>query len=225
MGREQLLITSLETLKPRVRVKICGVTTLEDARAAIEAGADALGFNGFRGSKRYIDLVAASQWIAELPPFVTRVAVLVNPTLAEAESISALPGIDAIQLHGHETAEMCVGLARRGLIKSFPAKKDLLANVESYKAGSILLDAYVPGEFGGTGRLADLELARLFVKEHADIKVILSGGLNPENVAHAIKQVRPYAVDVASGVESAPGRKDFSLMKAFISEVQKVSNI
>ena len=208
-----------------MRVKICGITNPEDARAAIEAGADALGFNGFPGSKRYIDLEAASQWIVVLPPFVSRVAVLVNPTLEEAEAVSALPGIDAIQLHGHETAEMCMQLAGRGFIKSFPARQEFLADVESYKAGSILLDAYVPGEFGGTGRLADLEFARLFVKEHADIKVILSGGLTPENVAHAIKQVSPYGVDVASGVESEPRRKDFSLMKAFISEVQKVSII
>jgi phosphoribosylanthranilate isomerase len=216
------LISDAKNSLKRVRVKICGITTPEDADAAIKAGADALGFNGFLGSKRYIDLAKSSQWIKNLPPFITRVAVLVNPTLQQAEAISALPGIDQLQLHGEESAEMCALLSHKPFIKSFAATKEKLAHIEPYKTETVLLDTYVPGEFGGTGKLVDLELARLFVREKCNINVILSGGLNPQNVAHAIKHVGPYAVDVASGVEAEPRRKDFSLMRAFISEVQKV---
>lgn len=205
----------------RVRVKICGITNPDDALDAIEAGADALGFNGFAGSKRVIDLRMAAAWIAQLPPFVMRVAVLVNPTLEEAESILALPGIDLLQFHGAEPPEFCRHFGTSGFIKALAAKDRAgLERAGEYGTGAVLIDAFVPGAFGGTGQLIDLALAAEFVKERRQTKVILSGGLTPDNVAGAIRAVRPYAVDVASGVESHSRKKDKSLMKDFIAAVE-----
>ncbi|MEI6350189.1 MAG: phosphoribosylanthranilate isomerase [Verrucomicrobiota bacterium] len=199
-----------------VRVKICGITTVEDAEVAIEAGADALGFNGYAGSKRFIDL-AAADWISRLPSSVARVAVLVNPAPEEAKAVSNLPGIDFLQFHGHESPEFCRGFASRLYIKAVAARdREALQLCGDYSTPAILLDAFVPGAFGGTGKLIDLELAAEFVQAHPGLKVILSGGLTPDNVAEAVRAVRPYAVDVASGVESHPRKKDRSLMNDFI---------
>jgi len=201
----------------RVKVKICGITNPEDAEAAIEAGADALGFNGFTGSKRYIDLQKASDWISKLPPFVTRVAVLVNPTIEEAEEIAALPGIDVLQFHGHESSAFCNHFARKGFIKALAARDEFsLAHREEFATNAILLDAFVPGAYGGTGQLIDLSLAAQIVRKSPRLSIILSGGLKAENVADAIEKVRPYGVDVASGVESHPRKKDKSMMREFI---------
>ncbi len=210
----------------RVRIKICGLTNEADAVAAIEAGADALGFNGFAGSKRFIDLAAESVWMAALPPLVSRVAVVVNPTAQEAHGLLALPGVDVLQFHGDETAEFCDPFQKCGFIKAFSARD--LASLEAaarFGTGSVLLDAFVPGAYGGTGKLIDLPLAAAFVRKHPQLRVILSGGLAPENVAEAVRVVRPYAVDVASGVEmkSEPRRKDHSLMKEFIAAVREGS--
>lgn len=210
----------------RIRVKICGITSPEDAEAAIDAGADALGFNGFAGSKRFLDLRTASGWLAGLPPFVTRVAVLVNPTREEAEDVAALPGIDRLQFHGDESPEFCAPFVSRGLIKALAARnRAALLESARYGARSILLDAFVPGAYGGTGRLIDLELAAAFVRENPGLRVILSGGLTPENVAAAIRAVRPHAVDVASGVESHSCKKDPSRMREFIDAVREVESI
>ena len=211
-------------MKPsRVRVKICGITNAQDAEAAIDAGADALGFNGFPGSKRFLDLALASTWIAQLPPFVTRVAVLVNPSLAEAHAIGALPGIDWLQFHGDEPPEFCCGFPVNSFIKAVAARNPAILDRCAEYGRFILLDAFVPGEYGGTGQLIDLNLAAAFVRNHPQAKVILSGGLTPENVADAIRAVRPYAVDVASGVEVAPGRKDQGRMRDFIAAAKEFS--
>ncbi|HWL54477.1 MAG TPA: phosphoribosylanthranilate isomerase [Chthoniobacteraceae bacterium] len=205
-------------LQAPVKVKICGITTPGDAVAAIEAGADALGFNGFRGSKRWIDLHRASEWIAQLPPLVTRVAVLVNPTLEEAEAVLALPGIDLLQFHGDETPDLCDRFAEKGYLRAFAARdRAVCQEIARYRTRCVLLDAFVPGAYGGTGQLINLELAAEVVRDHRGRFVFLSGGLQPENVAEAVAAVRPYAVDVASGVESAPGRKDRERMRAFIA--------
>ena len=213
----------MKTSQNKIRIKICGITNLEDAETAIEAGADALGFNGFPGSKRFLDLRAASDWMAGLPPFVTRVAVLVNPSLTEAEATLALPGIDRLQFHGDETPEFCAPFAGRGLIKAVAARsRESLALAPHYGTSTVLLDAFVPGAYGGTGRLIDLELAAEFVREHPELRVILSGGLNPENVAEAIRVVHPCAVDVASGVESHPRKKEKSRMQDFIAAVREI---
>ncbi len=206
----------------RVRVKICGITSPEDAEAALDAGADALGFNGFPGSKRHIDLRAASEWIAKLPAPVARVAVLVNPTAEEARAVLALPGIDLLQFHGDETPEFCRRIAPGGFIKAFAARdRSALAACETFGTPSVLLDAFVPGAFGGTGQQVDLALAAEFVCEHPRLRVFLSGGLSPANVAAAIRAVRPYAVDVASGVESHSRKKDASRMRDFIKAVRQ----
>jgi len=209
-------------IKNKVRIKICGITNPRDAEAALDAGADALGFNGFSGSKRFLDLQAAAGWMGELPPFVTRVAVLVNPSAQEAREVAALPGIDRLQFHGHETPEFCAPFAGTGFIKALAAKD--AASLEAaarYATGSILLDAYVPGAFGGTGCVIDWDLAAAFIRANRHLRVILSGGLTPENVAAAVRAVRPYAVDVASGVESHPCKKDPSRMRDFIAAVRE----
>lgn len=206
----------------RVRVKICGITTEEDALAAIDAGADALGFNGYSGSKRFIDLAAESTWISRLPPFVTRVAVLVNATQEEATAVLRLPGIDLVQFHGDESPEYCRPFAGRFLKAVRARDRETLRRLEGY-GDMLLLDAFVPGVFGGSGQLIDLELVAEFVREHPRVRVILSGGLAPENVGEFVRRARPYAVDVASGVESAPGRKDRGRMHEFIAAVKEFS--
>lgn len=199
------------------RIKFCGVTHLADAEAAIAAGADALGFNGWSGSKRYLDLEEAG-WIATLPPFVTRVAVLVNATLHEALAVSRLPYIDAVQFHGDEDAEYCRRFAHTGgaFIKALriPAT-GALEDFAGFGTRCILLDASVPGAYGGTGTVIDLPRAAEVIRGHPDLRFILSGGLTPDNVAAAIRETEPFAVDVASGIESAPGRKDAARMRAF----------
>lgn len=210
-----------------VRVKICGVTNRADAENAIECGADALGFNLYAGSKRHIDFRAAAEWIRELSPFVTRVAVMVNPTLAEAEEVFAELGIDAVQFHGHESEEFCRHFAARGLpfIKALAARDAAsLAEPRRFHTRRILLDAYVADAFGGTGKLIDLALAESFARQNPDVELTLSGGLTSENVAAAVQRVRPYAVDVASGVESEPRRKDVALMKRFIAAAKSAGN-
>lgn len=204
------------------RVKICGITTPADAESAIEAGADALGFNGYPGSKRYLDLKEASCWISQLPAFVTRVAVLVNPTREEAEAVLALPGIDLVQFHGRETPDFCAPFRPHGFIKALAARdRQTLNEATSFGTRSILLDAYVPGEYGGTGSLIDLDLAAGVVRDHPELSITLSGGLTPDNVGEAVARVRPYAVDVASGVESHPRKKDASLMRRFVAAAQE----
>lgn len=209
--------------QPRVRVKICGITNRADAEAAIEAGADALGFNGFPGSKRYLDFEKEADWLTQLPPFVMRVAVLVNPTVEEAERLLQFPGIDLLQFHGDETPEFCARFGRHGYVKALAARnRNALESCRAYQASAVLLDAYVPGAYGGTGQLIDLELASGFVRDNADVKVILSGGLTVENVAGAVRAVRPWAVDVASGVEGdTPRRKDWAKMRDFVQAVRE----
>jgi len=213
-------MTASETC--RVRVKICGITNEADALAAIEAGADALGFNGYPGSKRHIDLAAASAWISRLPPLVTRVAVLVNATECEAAAVLGLPGIDLVQFHGDESVEYCSRFAGR-FIKAVRARdRETLRQCAGY-GDALLLDAFVPGVFGGSGQPIDLELAAEFVHEHPRVRVILSGGLAPENVGKVVRQAKPYGVDVASGVESEPGRKDRNRMREFMAAVKEFS--
>lgn len=205
-------------LLSRTRVKICGITNREDAYAAIEAGADAVGFNLYPASKRYISLEKNSPWICELPPFVTRVAVLVNAPLDEALRTGADPAIHLVQLHGDEDPDYCAELNhhRRPFIKVLRLRGgEALASPALFRTHHILLDTWTPGEFGGMGQPVDLEVAGEFVRRHPDVRVILAGGLTPENVRRAVAEVAPFAVDVASGVEIEPGRKDSAKMRAF----------
>ena len=203
-----------------LRVKICGLTTPQDAAAAIEFGADALGFNFFTGSKRYLRMEAAGEWIASLPGNVEKVAILVNPSWEEAKVAAATAGITALQLHGMETPEFCRRLreARIRFEKALAVTgPDSLANMPDFFTPSVLLDSGGAAEFGGSGRTFPWEIARDFVLSHPHLRVILAGGLTPGNVAEAVALVRPFGVDVTSGVESAPGRKDHARLRDFIA--------
>lgn len=204
----------------RLRVKICGITNQADVEAAIDAGADAVGLNCYVGSKRHLDVFAAADWLAALPAHLSRVAVVVNLTLAEASAIAALPYIDALQLHGQETPEFCRALAATGvrLAKALPATDAVaLAGAVSFRLRTIVLDSSSAGAFGGTGTTFPWKIATDFAANHPELRVILAGGLNARNVANAVRAVRPFGVDVTSGIELAPGRKDHAQMRAFIT--------
>jgi len=197
----------------QVRIKICGITTVEDALAAVRLGADALGFNFWRDSRRYVSPSTAEAIIARLPPFVTTVGVFVNQPEAEMRAIAAESGVQVFQLHGDEPPDLCARLPAP-VIKAIPVDQvKTLSRLLSYEVSAFLLDTPSRG-FGGSGVPFDWSLAE-GVSEVAP--VVLAGGLNPENVAEAIRAVRPYAVDVASGVESAPGAKDPAKMARFIA--------
>lgn len=200
-----------------VRIKICGITTLEDALSAVDAGADALGFNFWEGSKRYIDPYAAEKIIRELPHDVLCVGVFVDKD--EPEEVAALAAeacVSAVQLHGSESPDFCARLASvTRVIKAVRVAPDFKAeHAARYGADEILLDTFSEKMPGGTGIAFDWSLAR-GVRELIP-KLYLAGGLTPENVGRAIREVRPFAVDVCSGVERAPGRKDTRLMRAFV---------
>jgi phosphoribosylanthranilate isomerase len=209
----------------RVRVKICGITNEADALAAIESGADALGFNLVRESKRYIDIQAEAGWIDKLPKKICKVAVTVNPSWDEAFRISHLSFIDALQLHGNESAKFCRRLAEAGIqfAKALPVEdsKSLL-DVPGFFTNTVILDSASGCDFGGTGKVFPWKLARQFVETHPNLNVILAGGLTPENIAEAVGGVRPYGVDVTTGVEASPGRKDHRLIKAFVQAARCV---
>jgi phosphoribosylanthranilate isomerase len=161
----------------------------------------------------------------DLPPFVTRVVLCINAPLEEALELSALSGVDAVQFHGEESREYLAEFARhspRPFIRAVRLENEAtLGTLNHWGTSHVLVDAAVPGAFGGTGALADTQLARAAVERFPSLNVVLAGGLNPENVAHAVRCVKPYAVDVASGVESTePGRKDFRKMAAFVESVR-----
>jgi phosphoribosylanthranilate isomerase len=197
-----------------VRVKICGVTNRADALAAIDAGADALGFNLFPGSKRHLPLEDLTPWLPSLAGQALRVAVLVNPSLDEI--LRLRPLFDVIQLHGQETPALCAQAAATGILwKALP----LDAPPVPFQAHALLIDSSPPGAFGGTGLLIDLDRAAAFVRAAPSRPIWLSGGLTPANVAEAVAKVRPFGVDVASGVEvpGTPRRKDHARVRAFIA--------
>jgi phosphoribosylanthranilate isomerase len=200
------------------RVKICGVTRLEDALLAARLGADALGFNFWPGSKRHVTPAVAQAIISRLPPFVTPVGVFVNQSEGEMRAIAAETGIQMFQLHGDEAPELCSRLPLP-VVKAIPVDQvATLSRLLSYEVRAFLLDTPSRG-YGGTGRPFDWSLAE-GVSEVAP--VILAGGLTPENVAEAVRAVRPWAVDVASGVESSPGVKDADRMSRFVNAVREV---
>lgn len=197
-----------------MRVKICGITNEKDAFAAIEAGADAIGFILYPKSPRYIAPESIWKFSSGFPPFVQRVAVTVNANKEQLDAILEDAEFDAFQLHGDETPEHCSELWPRRLIKALRLQPNTVIDTESFPVDAFLLDT-PSSEYGGTGKTFDWGLAREF-REKSKKPVILSGGLNPENIAQAIEAVHPYAVDVSSGVELAPGRKDHSKLRDFI---------
>jgi phosphoribosylanthranilate isomerase len=200
-----------------VRVKICGITTLEDARLCIVAGADALGFNFYSGSVRCIS-PADFDWIRGLAGSVDRVAVVVNPTRSLLKELRESGCFEMIQFHGDETPEECGASGGSEWIKAVRVRDvDVMRESLVYSTPHILLDAWSPSAYGGTGEVADWAKIRDFVAEHPSRNFILAGGLKPNNVGEAIQMVAPIAVDVAGGVECAPGRKDPELVSAFIA--------
>ena len=206
-----------------IQVKICGITNLGDALDAIECGADALGFNLYPRSPRYIDIDEAGDWIATLPSSVRKVAVLVDPTIDQAVTIAHLPFIDSLQLHGNESLELCSELAHLGVsfTKALPMRDETsLRQPTGYSTDSILLDSGTTAGFGGSGQTFPWSLARQFIEANPEFRVILAGGLTAQNVAEAIAIVDPAGVDVTSGVEASSGRKDRAQLRAFISAVR-----
>jgi phosphoribosylanthranilate isomerase len=207
-----------------VLVKICGITNLEDARAAIEAGADALGFNFYRGSARYIAPAEARRIIGQLPGEVLSVGVFVNEEGPEmVESIAAEAGVGAVQLHGDESGDYCRALKHRLVIKALRVGPDFAPeDALRYGTEAILLDAFAGSARGGTGLTFDWSLARR-TRELVP-RLFLAGGLTPSNVAAAIRAVRPYAVDACSGLERETGRKDARRVRAFVAAARSAAH-
>jgi phosphoribosylanthranilate isomerase len=201
-----------------VKVKICGITNLRDALVATEAGADALGFVFVQGSPRYIDPEQVAMIQRRLPPLLSLVGVFADAPLEEVKRVAEVCQLSAVQLHGEENPEYCSSLKRR-IIKAFRVRdRSSLADLGRYRVEAFLLDSYSPDHLGGTGKTFDWGLAREG-KRYG--RLILSGGLTPQNVAEAIRMVRPYAVDVSSGVEGSTGRKDEGKVRRFLEEAAK----
>lgn len=200
------------------RVKICGITSADDAAAAVEAGADALGFVFVPDTPRLVHLDAAERIVKGLPPFVTTVGVFVDQPLEDVLRIADRCKLRAIQLHGNEPE----AYSRRipcAVIKAIRVRDPQdLCSLGTYPAHAFLLDAFVEGQPGGTGTPISWDLAR---QAKGTVPIILSGGLRPETVGHAVRRVRPYGVDVSSGVERSPGRKDHKKVREFIAAVRE----
>jgi phosphoribosylanthranilate isomerase len=216
------------------RVKICGITTVEDAVVACQAGADAVGLNFYPGSKRYVPIPRAVMIAGALARSVVKVGVFVNPDPDEVFEAFDRVGLDLIQLHGDEPPSFLAQLGRRGVIKAFRLGGGTgLYDMGTYLAECrdrkcmpriTLVDANVPGAYGGTGQVADWEALKTYrpVRPEEPIPpLVLAGGLTPDNVAAAIRIVRPQAVDTASGVESRPGHKDRALVEGFVQRARQ----
>ena len=201
-----------------MKVKICGIRSLEEAQAAVDAGADALGFNFWSSSARYVEPYAAREVITGIAPNVCTVGVFVNEEASRIVDIASELRLSAVQLHGDESPEFCERLASIRTFKTIKAirvEQDFdLSLIESYRVNMVLLDSSSEGSYGGTGRRFDWRIA-IEAKHLAPI--ILAGGLNIENVWDAITQVRPAAIDVCSGVEAEPGRKDLEKLRGFMA--------
>jgi phosphoribosylanthranilate isomerase len=201
-----------------VKVKICGITNPDDALAAVEYGADALGFVFYEKSPRYITPETAAHIIKVLPPFITTVGVFVDETKKKINEIIHVAGLNIVQLHGDESQEMCANWSR--VVKAFRIKEFTdLERLRDFNVSAYLLDAYDPDLPGGTGQVFNWDIALEATKFG---KVILAGGLNPDNIARAVTRVRPYAVDVSSGVEKTKGKKDMYKMKLLIERTKSI---
>lgn len=199
-------------------VKICGITTVEDALAAVEFGADALGFNFYRKSPRYVDPARAKKILQEIPPSIWKVGVFVNESEQTVKDLVLDLELDYLQFHGMETPPYCEQFSCPSW-KAFRLKDaQTLELMKKYKCDHYLVDAFVENALGGTGVVADWDLAREAKKLG---KMILAGGLTPENVVAAIQAVRPDGVDVASGVESHHGKKDYAKLERFITNAKE----
>jgi phosphoribosylanthranilate isomerase len=201
-----------------VKVKICGITSAADAEAAIEAGADALGLMFYPGSPRYIPLETAQEIARSLPPYIMKVGVFADPDASDVVAAIQHCQLNVLQFHGSEMPEFCLQFGLMTM-KAFRVQNaDSLLPMSSYQTDAFLLDSYVKGKPGGTGEAFNWDLAveaKKFGKP-----VFLAGGLTPQNVAQAIRKVQPFGVDVSSGVEQSPGKKDASKMQQFVAAVR-----
>jgi phosphoribosylanthranilate isomerase len=205
------------------KVKICGITNRADALTAAELGADALGFVFYPKSPRYIEPERAREIISRLGPFVIPVGVFVNEERKKIKEIIAVSGIEAVQLHGEESPFYCASFRNVKVIKAFRVSDEFdPERLSHYAVDACLLDAYSKTAYGGTGETFSWEMAR---RAKAYGRIILAGGLTPENVARAIREVGPYAVDVSSGVECSPGVKDREKMRAFLAQANRDMNV
>ena len=217
-----------QTITKRTRIKLCGLTRAQDVQLAVELGADALGFVFYPPSPRAVDAKQAAQLLALLPPFVSAVGLFVNASAAEVRQTLAIAPISILQFHGDETLEQCCAIAQevqRPFLRALRVKPDmksadLLECDQQYRSASpyfsgLLLDTWVDS-YGGSGKVFDWSLIPAELAHQA----VLSGGLNVQNVTEAVVSVRPFAVDVSSGIESAKGIKDAALMHAFVSAVR-----
>ena len=203
-----------------VKVKICGITNLPDAIAAAEAGADALGFVFYDQSPRHISVEAAAGLIRQLPPFVLKVGVFVNAPEDLVVRAARECGLNLLQFHGEESTDYCLQFGLMSM-KAFRIRDaGSLQAVLDYDTDAWLFDAYTPGKPGGTGETFNWDLA-LHARDWGR-PIFLAGGLTPENVGEAVRRARPYAVDVSSGVEAAPGKKDHAKVRAFIQAAKAV---
>lgn len=207
-----------------IKVKICGMTNAEDARAAVEAGADALGFLCYKKSPRYIEPEVIKQIVAGLPPFVLPVGIFVNEEAKTVRDLMDACGLAIAQLHGDESGAFCESLGRPVLRAIRLRDRGSLLQLAEYRGRAgvrgFVIDAYSKGTYGGTGHTVDWDIAREAAQA---APVLLAGGLTPLNVGEAIKKVRPYGVDVSSGVEVSPGRKDHDKVRDFVRAVRLVT--
>lgn len=205
-----------------LKIKVCGITNLEDALAACDAGADALGFvvaPEAKKRKRYIDPAAAQKIVEQLPPFVVTVAVVVNESMDSLKKLADI--FNLLQLHGEEDEATCHYFGRRAF-KAFRLSPDFTVDtVRRWPGDYCLIDSWVPDARGGTGITGDWDLARNIASQK---KVILAGGLTPENVGDAIRTVQPYAVDASGSLEEAPGKKDHERIHKFICEARAAAH-
>lgn len=209
-----------------IRVKICGITTVEDARMASEAGADALGFNFYQQSPRSVSVEMAVQIAHAIPADVVRVGVFVNETVQSIRRVVEQVGLDQVQLHGDEPPEFLANFVDVSLIRAFRCRDEGWGPVQSYleqctkqnvTPAAVLLDAYSANSYGGTGHRLDWHMVADRERSIGDMPTLLAGGLNPDNVGDAITIARPTGVDVASGVETEPGIKSKELVTRFVN--------
>ena len=201
-----------------VRVKICGITSIDDAQAAVEAGADALGFMFYEPSPRYLTPEEAGAIIRELPAHVARVGVFVDTDEATIRNTATTAGLDTLQFHGNESPDFCTQFKLR-TIKAFRVKEgESLGQLAGYGTDAWLLDSYVQGVPGGTGERFNWDLA--VEAKRLGCPILLAGGLTPDNAGEAVDQVAPFGLDVSSGVEAAPGRKDAAKMATLIASAK-----
>jgi phosphoribosylanthranilate isomerase len=203
-----------------VEIKICGITNISDAFIAAECGADALGFIFYPQSQRYVVPAKAKEIIQKLPCEISKVGVFVNHEIEEVKEIAQFCGLDLIQLHGDEPPEYCAQFPMSSLIKAVSCQtEEEVRELRNYPVGAVLMDARDSGHFGGTGKISDWRLAIMVKEGHP---LILAGGLNKENIRKAVETVRPQAVDINSGVEISPGKKDPRKITEIVRMVREI---